>query len=275
MKNITTAAKAVKLMDTYLQGALSEKQKWENTYIKKQIDKRNKGGIFTINDHIRGMVYSMLTSERGWYKFLEHTSIETGQIFTIDEIFLQYEPNALLKRIPISLSNEIRAKKLGNRRIEKQMYALITKNIKKLLDIENRFGQIDVFYKFYENEDKTLKTLIKEISTENKTNKFAELGESLAAEYLKNVGYDLAKPDRHICRILGSKYLGCSDKEIVPVYEAFDIVSAIAKELGRPVAEVDYILWSYCATGYGGVCSKDKANHEICVVKELCNHTKG
>ena len=34
---------------------------WNNTYIKHQIDKRNNGETFNINDHIRAMVYSMLS----------------------------------------------------------------------------------------------------------------------------------------------------------------------------------------------------------------------
>ena len=83
-------------------------------------------------------------------------------------------------------------------------------------------------------------------------------------------GDDISKPDRHIRRILGSKYLGCSESEIVPIYEAFDIVAEIAAELGKPVAEVDYILWSYCANGYGEVCTLNKPKCEKCVVKEYC-----
>ena len=96
------------------------------------------------------------------------------------------------------------------------------------------------------------------------------MAEPLNAEYLRNVGYDIAKPDRHICRILGCNYLGCSEHEIVPIYEAFDIVRELAEHMDKNVAEVDYILWSYCAEGYGGVCRKGKENCEICVANKFC-----
>lgn len=97
------------------------------------------------------------------------------------------------------------------------------------------------------------------------------MGEALTAEYLRNVGYDISKPDRHIRRILGSKYLGCSECEIVPIFEAFDIVAEIAEELNKSVAEVDYILWSYCAKDYGEICTKNKPKCDICAIKCYCN----
>lgn len=104
--------------------------------------------------------------------------------------------------------------------------------------------------------------------------KFAQLGEALTAEYLRNVGYDIAKPDRHICRILGSDILGCSDKKVVPIYEAFDIVAAIANALEKDTAEVDYILWSYCASGYGEICTLKNPKCQYCVAKQICKFTE-
>ncbi len=87
---------------------------------------------------------------------------------------------------------------------------------------------------------------------------------------LKNVGYDIAKPDRHIRRILGRNILDCSEHENAPVYEAIDIVAAIARQLNRPAAEVDYILWAYCAKNYGEICTKNNPHCDRCVVKINC-----
>ena len=39
-----------------------------------------------------------------------------------------------------------------------------------------------------------------------------------------------------------------------------DIVTKIACALSKPVAEVDYILWAYCAKEYGEVCTKKGQN---------------
>ena len=96
------------------------------------------------------------------------------------------------------------------------------------------------------------------------------IGEALITEYLKNVGYDIAKPDRHIRRILGRNILDCSEHENAPAYEAIDIVAAIARQLNRPAAEVDYILWAYCAKNYGEICTKNNPHCDRCVVKIKC-----
>lgn len=61
------------------------------------------------------------------------------------------------------------------------------------------------------------------------------MGKPLVAEYLQNVGYDLAKPDRHICRILVKDYPGCSEQEEVLVYEAFDLIKELSESMGRKI----------------------------------------
>ncbi len=275
MKNIKQTAEAVLQMDTYLRGKIAETDDpkaqamlWKNTYIKKQIDKREQGGIFTVSDHIRAMVYSMLTSGASWVRVLDNTDIATGQIPIVDEIFYQYNADTLLKTDPNKLKNDLLSQTLGTQYIENQMNALVNVNIGKLIAYDTEYGSIDNFYKQFIDTDSTAKTLVKVLSAEGKPHKFAQLREALVAEYLRNVGYDIAKPDRHIRRILGSDILGCSDKQEVPIYEAFDIVKAIADELGKRTAEVDYILWSYCANGYGAVCTKDKPKCDNCIVNQ-------
>lgn len=281
MKNIDKVANAVLLMDKQLReellikdGTVQAKKLWENTYIKKQIDKRENGGTFTIQDHIRAMVYSMLTSGASWNRVEPSIDVETGRVLLIDEIFYQYDVDTLLNTDPMDLVERVKQHKLGTQYIKNQMVALIGTNIGKLQSLEKEYGSVDNFYQKFIDTDPTLKTLVKELSAENKLHKFLQLGEALTAEYLRNVGYDISKPDRHICRILGSKNLGCSDSEITSIYEAFDIVAEIAKVLGKHTAEVDYILWSYCANGYGEICTVNKPNCDICVGKENCNGRK-
>lgn len=278
MKNIENTAKSVLLMDKQLRnellikdGILQAKKLWENTYIKKQIDKRRNGGTFTVRDHICAMVYSMLTSGAPWNRVEPHIDIQTGRIAILDEIFYQYDVDKLLSTAPAEFVSKITAQALGNPHIKNQMDALVNVNIKKLLTLEKEYGSVDNFYQSIIHTDSTMKTLVKELSAVGKPHKFAQLGEALTAEYLRNVGYDIAKPDRHICRVLGSKYLACAESEIVPVYETFDIVANIAKELNKPVAEVDYILWSYCANGYGEICTAKNPKCKKCVVNN-CKH---
>lgn len=278
MNNIDKVANAVLLMDKQLReellikdGTVQAKKLWENTYIKKQIDKRENGGTFTLQDHIRAMVYSMLTSGASWSRVEPSIDIETGRVLLIDEIFYQYDVDTLLNTDPMDLVKRVKQHKLGTQYIKKQMVALIGTNIDKLQSLEKEYGSIDNFYQKIIDTDHTLKALVKVLSAVGKPHKYAQMGEALTAEYLKNVGYDIAKPDRHIRRILGSNVLGCSDSEIAPIYKAFDLVAEIAKATGKQIAEVDYILWSYCANGYGEICTVNKPKCDICVVEHCKN----
>lgn len=266
MKNIEAAANAVQRMDAHLRTALLVKdgtippQKlWENTYIKKQIDRRKSGGAFTLKDHVRGMVYSMITSGAPWSRLEDSIDMATGQIASIDKIFFQYDIDTLKNTDPACLVDRLLAQKLGTPYSDNQINALVHVNIEKLLRLERAYGSVDSFYQKFIQADPSIKTLVKELSAYGKPNKFEQLGEALTAEYLRNAGYDIAKPDRHIRRILGRDALGCSDSQTIPIYEAFDTVSEIAKAAGKCAAEVDYILWSYCAKG-GGCVSTSKSS---------------
>lgn len=228
-------------------------------------------GEFSTIDHIRAMVYSMLSSGIVWGRVSPHIDKATKQLAPIDEIFFQYDPERLLQCDPEGLTGEIKQLHCASQCTMKQMKALIHTNIPKLVQLEKRYGSENAFYQKYINEESTLKSLVKAQSCENSDYKLAQMGEVLVAEYLKNVGYDIAKPDRHIRRILGSKALGCSTHEVVPVFEAFDIVAALVQERNRPAAEVDYILWAYCANGYGEICTVKNPKCGICVTHNNCN----
>ena len=278
--NIRNAANSVLAMDNHLRndllkkdGKLQEKKLWENTFIKHQIDRRKQGGTFSIEDHIRAMVYSMLSSGISWQRVEGGIDNDTGKSIPIDEIFHQYSVEKIMQFSPEELRDKIKELHCASLQTLAQMKALLKANIPKLLAIEEQHCSIDNFYQHFINADPSLNTLVLVLSEKNSKYNLSQMGEALTAEYLRNVGYDISKPDRHIRRILGSKYLGCSEFEIVPIYEAFDIVAEIAAELGKPVAKVDYILWSYCANGYGEICTLNKPKCENCVAKEYCNRT--
>ena len=62
MKNIETVIPQMEQQVISTITERSKKQLWGNTFIKHQIDKRERGEKFTIKDHIRAMVYSMISS---------------------------------------------------------------------------------------------------------------------------------------------------------------------------------------------------------------------
>ena len=244
------------------------RQLWENTYIKHQIDKRERVKSFTVNEHIRSMVYSMLSSGTKWESVVEDMDEATGQILPADDIFHGYDPEWLLRCSPEQLSKEVLKLHYGCRFIAKQTEALLHTNIPKLLQFEEQYGAIDNYYAEIIRRDGTLKTLVKTLSDAKSENKMAQMDKPLVSEYLRNVGYDLPKPDRHIRRILG-RVLGF-ENETVPEFEAFDTIAELAQASRRKRAEVDYILWSYCADGFGEICTANNPKCGQCTAKEYC-----
>lgn len=277
VSKISEISKVVEQMDIHLRndlfkkdGNIQQKMLWENTFIKHQIDKRKRGEKFTVKDHVRAMIYSMLSSGISWKRVENDIDIDTGEITSIDKLFYQYDINAILEKSPDYFTEKIKKLGFASQYTSKQMKALLEKNIPKLLDYEHTYGSVDKYYQTYITKDKSCKLLVENLSDSESEDKMTQLGFALTCEYLRNVGYNIPKPDRHIRRILGKDYLTLSEKQPVPEGEAFDIVLELAKELNKSVAEVDYILWSYCANGYGEVCTVNYSKCKECVAKELC-----
>lgn len=269
---IARTAESVEIMGEYLKTVLNGKKLWENTHVKKQIEKREQGEHFTISDHIRGMVYAMLSSGISWERVEKDIDESTGRILSIDKIFHNYDADTLLSCSVETLKEEIKVQRLAGISTNNQLKGLIPDNIRKLKKWEDAFGSIDSYYKHFIEKDSSYQTLIETLSQSDSENKMKQMSEALTAEYLRNVGYDLAKPDRHVRRILGNSILACSEQEIVPVFEAMEIVREIADILNRHVAEVDYILWSYCATGYGEICTSRRPLCCDCVIRKYCKN---
>ena len=132
---IQATATAVRRMDEHLRNGLLQKdgqaqldKLWENTYIKRQIDRRRAGGEFSTSDHIRAMVYSMLSSGIEWDRVSAHIDKAIKQLAPVDEIFCQYDPERLLRCDPAQLRDEVKELHCASQYARKQMETLIQRN---------------------------------------------------------------------------------------------------------------------------------------------------
>lgn len=216
-----------------------------------------------IEEHIEGMIMAMLTAERPW-KYIDNSEMKDK----INKAFKNYDAEALINADPEILEQDIRDIKAGNRRISQQTKAL-KHNIKNLQTYEEENESIDKLYMNIGSSYKVAKFIDKN---------FKEIGIPLACEYLANMGYDIPKPDSHLRRLFGSKRLGYSKKEKATIKEVFDIIDDFSAKLStgeNPMyrKSIDYLLWLYCAKGYGEVCGEN-ADCEKCVIKDFCNKGK-
>lgn len=118
--------------------------------------------------------------------------------------------------------------------------------------MQNEGGTVDGFFEAAREADQDLVSLL---SDQESDWKLPGVGVALAAEFLKNLGYDEFKPDRHTIRMLGPSRLAVCDRLDPLSVRRHGI--ALARAAGIPAAELDQMLWLYCARGYGGTCGAE------------------
>jgi hypothetical protein len=237
---------------------------------KKALDKiieRKNGKIYSINEHMNAIIYSLLSNQRPWQHIEENRN-------KIDKIFFDFDKERLRKTEASYFVESLKEIHCANRSINRQMNGL--KDIIDVLDrILERYGKID---DFYNNHPKVKEGypyyLVKELADRKNKYKLKNMGIALVCEYFKNIGIDIAKPDTHIMRMLGKNILGFSKNTLAAPEEAIKYIKEIADKNCTSQMEVDALLWLYCADGYGEICTKDNPKCFKCIIKSYCNKSK-
>jgi hypothetical protein len=246
-----------------------EAQGWiYNDSVDREVALRKDGKNYSLEDHVRAMIYAMLSSQTRWFQIQDH-------IAEIDKIFGHFNVAFLLSADPDKLCREIQNIKCGNRSIDAQMKA-VAHNVKVLQKIANEHGSIDAYMEKTIRARNRTRDLVLALSNPHTPYKLKEMGEPLVWEYIRNVGFDGAKPDTHLRRFLGRARMGTSKHEEATISEVLIQVEQLAKEAGLSLAAVDTIIWTYCADSnqsYGEVCTADvKASVcAHCAVRTWCN----
>lgn len=222
------------------------------------VNARKNGKVFELEDHIGGMVYSLLGNQRPWKAISENYDI-------IKSIFHNFDPNYLQNIDPAILVNEIRRIKCGNRSISNQMYSL-NYNIDVFNKITSKYGSMDN----YVTSDEPI---IIANTLSSGEYKLKQMGIALVIEYLKNVGIDSFKPDTHIRRLFGKDRFGFSDKTMASEKEVLDKAKYFSMITNIPMVEIDSLTWQFCSSDYADICSASP-KCEKCLVKTKCNYNK-
>lgn len=105
-------------------------------------------------------------------------------------------------------------------------------------------------------------------------NRFAYLGEVTTEDFLRNIGFDTAKPDRHLTRWL-ERMLAIDSATPGKVLEVIYLIAETAK---LSYSKYDAIMYLFCADrndvlANGGVCGKIP-NCGLCPITALCPFNK-
>ncbi len=243
---------SIELMRRYL----TEKGVRYDDTINSMVVRRNHGEAFSFQEHLSALIYAMLTNQTKWNRIVPHLN-------EIDRLFFHYEPEEIKKYPGQYFAEGIYRLKCGNISTAAQMENL-SHNISVMEKIICTYGSMDDFV-----TSEPAYQIVRKLSGYCSPYKITMLGEALAWEYIRNVGIDACKPDTHLRRFLGNARMGCSKGSIATVEETIYQVEKIAKESGLPRSVIDNLIWSYCADGYGQICTANP-KCEKCVVKSFC-----
>ena len=183
-----------------------------------EIDRRCKGKKYSLTDHVRAMIYSMISNQKEWSKIVP-------KLQQIDELFFNYEVNKIKEKPGEYFSDGIFSLSCGSRSTAAQMKVL-HHNIAVFERIIKEYGSLDAFV-----TSAPAYKIVELLSSYNSPYKLKQIGVPLAWEYLRNVGIDGAKPDTHLKRFMGAGRLGVSQSDVATDKEVFDEVERL--EIGR------------------------------------------
>lgn len=226
--------------------------------MKQKIKSREDGHKFTLQEHIKGMIYAMLSNQTKWKHIEEHLK-------EINKIFFDYD-STLLKHCDCDrLATSLFELKCGNISTKRQIYA-IPYNIQQMEMIEKEFGDMDAFVIFDAPEQ-----IVRKLSSNTSKYKLKMMGEALVWEYLRNVGIDGAKPDVHLKRFFSGERMGKENHSPASNEEVIHDIKQLSKKTGLTMVEIDNYIWSYCADGYGSICTAQPHCH-LCCIQECCRY---
>lgn len=219
------------------------------------VHERKQGRQFSFEEHIKALVYSQLSAQTQWHRIVSHLN-------EIDELFHNYEYSWIISCDSQYLIDGIKKLKCGSRCTAHQM-GNFHKNIKMLKKIEQQYNSLDAYV-----TSKPAIEIVKDLSSGQF--KLLYIGEALAWEYLRNVGIDGAKSDVHICRFLGANRMNLCQSPIATTTQVTEVMPHISKSLNLTMVEIDSIIWSFCATNYGEICSATPKCSQ-CIISKYCN----
>lgn len=151
----------------------------------------------------------------------------------------------------------------------KQKIKACINNAKKFDNLLNKYGS---FIKYLESFGSLKDEATIDVLQADLRDRFEYLGERTVYHFLTDLGLNVLKPDRVICRIFTR--LGLIDNED-SIDQAINVGREIASATGFPIRYVDIIFVTYGQMGEYGICLPKNPKCSICGVKEYCKYYAG
>ena len=104
---------------------------------------------------------------------------------------------------------------------------------------------------------------------------FKYVKDAVSVDFLKDIGMDLIKPDRHVLRIFFRLGLISSENSF---NEAITVAEAFRRATNERLSVIDSVFWMYGGSGDGhlqkAICTKNNPLCEECPVTNYCSYYK-
>ena len=230
------------------------------------IKKRIAGKTWNDNEVFEGLLMAVLSSGIDWSK-IEKIRTE------LEDMFFGFSLEEYAALPETKIANYIvpwfKERKADSPYLQRNLVNLI-RAAQKLVEYSKTHGAAERYFTSLMHQcDNDPKQVALRIGLPNKY-KLPSLGVPVAAEALKNLGFDVAKPDRHILRAMGSfglvhfnRWSGRS-KNKSPDYvsklewrETMASVEEVAMNAGKHVGFVDNAIWLLCARSGLGLSNRE------------------
>lgn len=219
------------------------------------VEARERGDEFSDNQIFRGIVKAVLSNSKDWSK-IERVLSELNNLF--HDFDLGYYSGLSVNDIERDFLPWFSKRGAGSLTMKQNLKRLI-KTAQILKDCSQRVGSLNRYLtSLLELNKNDAIALVKQLGSYQSPHKLPALGIPIAAEAMKNVGFDVAKPDRHINRAMGSfklvhfrkwsdnskcKAPQCTEIEMIDVMQSMD---RFAKHVGVRVVFLDNAIWLLC-----------------------------
>ncbi len=220
------------------------------------IKNRSAGKNWSDDEIQEALVKAVLSNNTDWSK-IERVLPELNQLF--HDYSLSFYAALNESAIDDEFVPWFKARKAASVTLRKDLKNLIKTSSKLHNWSQSRGSAEDYFVSLYRQFENDPKKVALEIGSPESKYKLPAFGVPLAAEALRNMGFDLAKPDRHILRAIGSfglmhfakwpdqsanKAPQASQAELLSTMK---VLENFAVSQNQYTAHVDNAIWFLCA----------------------------
>jgi hypothetical protein len=220
----------------------------------KALDDRIKGKQWTDCEVFESLVKSVLSNSTDWSKIEKIEDQLADQFCGFDVHHFAKAAN----RETVSQVEWFKSKRAGSMTLRKDL-ARLGDCAGMLCQRSQEFGSLEKHLQHLKGRHHSPEAMAVSIGDPRSADKLPGIGIPLAAEFLKNVGFDMCKPDRHINRAMGSFALvrfhtwaqagdfSAPTASFEELLEVMRQMKSLAMLIGISTIEADNTIWLLCA----------------------------